>query len=105
MIDMLGAPEELPAPLEFLYYLYILSNAGGSPLPPPVKLIVSAAQTAEYLGPKFSAYDIARGPQRFGGAMSTPARTKANMGRMMYKKGGSAQPNYKSGEMHKCMPN
>jgi len=40
-----------------------------------------------------------------GGAMSTPARTKANMGRMMYKKGGSAQPNYKSGEMHKCMPN
>jgi len=27
------------------------------------------------------------------------------MGRMMYKKGGSAQPNYKSGEMHKCMPN
>jgi len=69
---MLGAPEELPAPLEFLYYLYILSNAGGSPLPPPVKLIVSAAQTAEYLGPKFSAYDIARGPQRFGGAMSTP---------------------------------
>ena len=40
-----------------------------------------------------------------GGAMSTPARKKANMGRMMYKKGGSAQPNYKSGEMHKCMPN
>ena len=40
-----------------------------------------------------------------GSAMSTPERKKANMGRMMYKKGGSAQPNYKSGEMHKCMPN
>jgi hypothetical protein len=26
-------------------------------------------------------------------------------GRVAYKKGGSAQPNYKSGEMHKCMPN
>ena len=28
-----------------------------------------------------------------------------NGGRVGYNKGGSAQPNYKSGEMHKCMPN
>jgi hypothetical protein len=42
-----------------------------------------------------------------GGAMPTPAKNKSWMvGRMIaYKKGGSAQPDYKSGEMHKCMPN
>ena len=33
----------------------------------------------------------------------TPKRKKANMGRMMYKNGG--QPEYKSGDMPKCMPN
>jgi hypothetical protein len=35
----------------------------------------------------------------------TPAMKMQNGGRVGYKKGGSAQPNYKSGEMHKCMPN
>ena len=38
----------------------------------------------------------------YGGGMSTPARKKASTGRMMYKDGG--QPEYKSGEMPKCMP-
>jgi hypothetical protein len=35
----------------------------------------------------------------------TPAKKMMDGGRVAYKKGGSAQPNYKSGEMHKCMPN
>ena len=39
------------------------------------------------------------------GGMNKAERKKANMGRMMYKDGGSTQPEYKSGEMHKCMPN
>ena len=34
--------------------------------------------------------------------MPKPARKKASAGRMMYKDGG--QPEYKSGEMPKCMP-
>jgi hypothetical protein len=37
------------------------------------------------------------------GGMKKAARKKANMGRMMYKNGG--QPEYKSGDMPKCMPN
>ena len=37
----------------------------------------------------------------YGGGMK---RKKANMGRMMYRKGGSTQPEYKSGEMHQCKP-
>jgi len=35
----------------------------------------------------------------------TPAKKMMDGGRVGYNKGGSAQPNYKSGEMHKCMPN
>ena len=65
-------PVELPAPLEFLYYLYILSNAGGKPLPPPVRLVVSSAEAGEYIGTELSQYDVARGPRRFSGAMTTP---------------------------------
>ena len=42
-----------------------------------------------------------REPKRYGGGMK---RKKANMGRMMYRKGGSTQPEYKSGEMHQCKP-
>ena len=38
----------------------------------------------------------------YGGGMPKPARKKASAGRMMYKDGG--QPEYKSGEMPKCMP-
>ena len=38
----------------------------------------------------------------YGGGMPTPARKKASAGRIMYKDGG--QPEYKSGEMPKCMP-
>ena len=65
-------PVELPAPLEFLYYLYILSNAGGKPLPPPVRLVVSSAEAGEYIGIEVSKFDVARGPKRFSGAMTTP---------------------------------
>ena len=39
------------------------------------------------------------------GEMVEKPRKKANIGRMMYNKGGKAQPNYKSGDMPKCMPN
>ena len=67
----IDSPEDLGAPLEFLYYLYILSNHA-SPLPPPVRLIISAAQAGQYIGPIVSAYDITRGPRRFSGAMTTP---------------------------------
>ena len=35
----------------------------------------------------------------------TPAMKLQNGGRVGYNKGGSTQPEYKSGEMHKCMPN
>jgi hypothetical protein len=65
-------PVELPAPLEFLYYLYILSNAGGKPLPPPVRLVVSAAEAGDYIGTEVSKFDVARGPRRFDEAMGTP---------------------------------
>ena len=34
----------------------------------------------------------------------TPAMKLQNGGRVGYNKGGSAQPEYKSGEMPKCMP-
>ena len=68
---VIDSPEELDAPLEFLYYLYILSN-NASPLPPPVRLIISAAETGDYIGTEVSQYDVARGPKRFSGAMTTP---------------------------------
>tara|TARA_R100001463_G_scaffold3930_1_gene15383 strand:+ start:109 stop:276 length:168 start_codon:yes stop_codon:yes gene_type:complete len=32
-------------------------------------------------------------------------KKKYGGGRAMYNKGGKAQPNYKSGDMPKCMPN
>ena len=51
---VIDSPVELPAPLEFLYYLYNLSNAGGKPLPPPVRLVVSAAETGDYIGTEVS---------------------------------------------------
>jgi len=35
----------------------------------------------------------------------TPAKKMMDGGRVGYNKGGSTQPEYKSGEMHKCMPN
>ena len=69
---VIDSPVELPAPLEFLYYLYILSNAGGKPLPPPVRLIVSSAEAGDYIGTEVSKFDVARGPRRFSGAMTTP---------------------------------
>ena len=65
-------PVELPAPLEFLYYLYILSNAGGKPVPPPVRLVVSSAEAGDYIGTEVSKFDVARGPRRFSEAMTTP---------------------------------
>ena len=67
----IDSPEDLDAPLEFLYYLYILSN-NASPLPPPVRLIISAAQAGDYIGTEVSKFDVARGPRRFSGAMTTP---------------------------------
>lgn len=67
----IDSPEDLDAPLEFLYYLYILSN-NASPLPPPVRLIISAAQAGDYIGTEASKFDVARGPRRFSGAMTTP---------------------------------
>jgi len=53
LVFIIDSPEELDAPLEFLYYLYILSNAAGRPLPPPVRLIVSAAEAGILLGTTF----------------------------------------------------
>ena len=72
LVFIIDSPEDLGAPLEFLYYLYILSNSGGKILPPPVRLIVSSAEAGDYIGTKVSQYDVARGPRRFGGAMTTP---------------------------------
>ena len=40
--------------------------------------------------------------KKMNGGMQKAARTKANMGRMMYKNGG--QPEYKSGDMPKAKP-
>jgi len=68
----LDSPEDLGAPLEFLYYLYILTNTGGKILPGPIRLIISAAETAEFLAFNAEALDRSRGPRRFSGAMSTP---------------------------------
>ena len=42
-----------------------------------------------------------REPMMYGG-MQKSSRKKANMGRMMYNKGG--QPEYKSGDMPKAKP-
>jgi hypothetical protein len=69
---VIDSPEDLDAPLEFLYYLYILTNAGGKILPAPVRLLASSAEAAEFIAPELAAYDIARGPRRFSGAMTTP---------------------------------
>jgi len=69
---IIDSPEELDAPLEFLYYLYILSNAAGKITPPPVRFVISAAQAGEFIGENASAIDIARGPRRFSGAITTP---------------------------------
>jgi|TARA_R110000850_G_scaffold262474_1_gene391086 hypothetical protein len=44
----------------------------------------------------------ARREPMMDGGMQKAARTKANMGRMMYNKGG--QPEYKSGDMPKAKP-
>ena len=43
--------------------------------------------------------------KKMKGEMVKKPREKANMGRMMYNKGGATQPEYKSGDMPKCMPN
>ena len=43
--------------------------------------------------------------KKMKGEMVEKPRKKANMGRMMYNKGGATQPVYKSGDMPKCMPN
>ena len=43
-------PVDLGEPWEFLYYLYILTNVGGAPLPPPVRFYIAAAQTGAWLG-------------------------------------------------------
>ena len=43
--------------------------------------------------------------KKMKGEMMEKPRKKANMGRMMYKNGGPTQPEYKSGDMPKCMPN
>ena len=69
---VIDSPEDLGAPLEFLYYLYILSNAGGRILAPPVRLIISAAEAGDYIGTEVSQYDVARGPRRFSEALTTP---------------------------------
>ena len=71
MVFVIDSPEDLDAPLEFLYYLYILLN-NESPLPPPVRLIISAAQAGDVIGTEVSKFDVARGPRRFSGAMTTP---------------------------------
>ena len=50
-------------------------------------------------------YGYKKREKKMDGGMQKDERKKANMGRMMYKKGGKAQPEYKSGDMPKCMPN
>ena len=61
----IDSPEDLGAPLEFLYYLYILSNAGGKPIPPPVRLILSSAETGIWLGTEFGKYSVEQQNQGF----------------------------------------
>ena len=68
----IDSPEDLGAPLEFLYYLYIMSNSGGKVLPPPVRLVASLKPTADWLAKTAWAIDEPRGPRRFSGAMTTP---------------------------------
>jgi hypothetical protein len=46
----------------------------------------------------------ARRETMMDGGMQKSTRKKANMGRMMYNKGGKAQPEYKSGDMPKAKP-
>ena len=43
-------PVDLPPQLEFLYYLYLLTNSAGKMTPPPVRLVISAAQTGAWIG-------------------------------------------------------
>lgn len=69
---IIDSPEDLGAPLEFLYYLYLLSNSAGKVLPPPLRLAASIYPTAEYVATEAWAIDGARGPRRFSGAMTTP---------------------------------
>lgn len=71
----LDSPEDLQAPLEFLYYLYILSNAGGKILPGPLRLIISAAETGAWIGEKLgthSAENYARGIYNPLSGLATP---------------------------------
>lgn len=50
LIDLLvDDPVELGEPWEFLYYLYILTNYE-APLPPPVRLYLSAAYAGAWFG-------------------------------------------------------
>ena len=42
--------------------------------------------------------------EKFGTGGYGMKRKKAAGGRYMYGKGGSTQPEYKSGEMHQCKP-
>ncbi len=41
-------------------------------MPPPVRLVVSSAEAGDYIGTEISKLDVARGPKRFSGAMTTP---------------------------------
>ncbi len=54
----IDSPEDLGAPLEFLYYLYILSNAGGKPVPSLFGLVRSSAETGIWLGTEFGKYSV-----------------------------------------------
>tara|TARA_R110000772_G_C13272762_1_gene436407 strand:- start:738 stop:1013 length:276 start_codon:yes stop_codon:yes gene_type:complete len=72
LVFIIDSPEDLGAPLEFLYYLYILSNAGGKVMPPPVRFAASLYPTADWLAKNAEEIDRARGPRRFSGAMTTP---------------------------------
>ncbi len=72
LVFIIDSPEDLGAPLEVLYFLYILSHSGGKVLPPPVRLFVAGEETGDYIGTEVSKFDVARGPRRFSGAMTTP---------------------------------
>lgn len=64
LIDLLvDDPVELGEPWEFLYYLYLLSNQGGAPLPPPLRLYLSAAYTGAWFGKTLGEYSAELGAQ------------------------------------------
>ena len=69
--ELVDDATDLDAPLEFLYYLYVLSNTTGA-LPPPLQMASSIYPTANWVASKAWAIDEARGPRRFSGAMTTP---------------------------------